>query len=113
MESCMRSLPLAFGDFSSACESDLDRMYSCEPKKGLCILLLISLSWGGGSTTSTDGPSYWTTSADSHLWDWRTVASGVGMAILRLEDKGEGVILLEGDILLEIWPLTALATWGG
>ena len=80
MESCMRSLPLAFGDFSSACESDLDRIYSCEPKKGLCILLLTSLSWADGSTTSADGPSYWTTSAVSHLWDWSDVASGVGMA---------------------------------
>ena len=66
-ESCTRSLPLAFGDLSSACESDLDRIYSCEPKKGLCIILLTSLSWGAGSTTSADGPSYWTTSADSHL----------------------------------------------
>ena len=71
MESCMRSLPLAFADFSSACvcELDLDRIYSCEPKKGLCILLLASLSWTDGSTTSADEPSYWTTSADSHLWD--------------------------------------------
>ena len=44
MESCMRSLPLAFGDLFSPCESDLVRIYSCEPKKGLCILLLTSLS---------------------------------------------------------------------
>ena len=35
------------------------------------------------------------------------MASGVGMAILRLEDKGEG------EILLGIWPLTGLGIWGG
>ena len=41
------------------------------------------------------------------------MASGVGIAMLRLEDKGEGEMLLEVEILLEIWPLTELATWGG
>ena len=41
-ESCVRSLPLEFDDLSSVCELDLDRIYSCEPKKGLCILLLTS-----------------------------------------------------------------------
>lgn len=35
------------------------------------------------------------------------------MAILELEDKGEGVMLLEGEILREIWLLTRLGTWGG
>ena len=38
------------------------------------------------------------------------MASGVGMAILELEDKGEGEMLLEGEILR---PLTGLGIWGG
>ena len=63
---CMRSLPLAFGNSWSGGASDLAREYSWEPKKGLCILFF-SLSWTCDATTSEDCPSYWTTSADSHL----------------------------------------------
>ena len=40
------------------------------------------------------------------------MASGVGMAMLRLEDKGSPR-LEGGGMLLGIWPLTELATWDG
>lgn len=105
MES-MRPLPLAFTGFSSEGESGLARLFSWEPKKGLCILLF---GWVDGSTISADWPSYWTTSADSHLCDWRTVASGVGMAILRLEDKGSPRLLEEEEKVLG-WALVGLTT---